>query len=360
MWFYFLCYVVLLADIRTLHGLDIFNFHDYCGATIYENVGELRFNAQQLPSYLPGNKCSVTVSLESDTFNAKPQAFFYFTKFDISIFCEDTNVTVIDGTSYRGTQIEGLPAYLCGHNKTLEEDGQYFQTESHQLTVTFRRSAYGKRFSGNFSIKFLDFYYGNCEGDKVYECPSGRCIQSVYHCSDDIKACGDDSCQTDTSIDVAETFLDSIVNILKNIGWIVLAVVAFYLFRIVFLSNREKIRNFFKGKSQTSRRESIGMHSVQLNGTPTDDILLSTEEVQPRRNSTNSSSRISSARSSISEPGPEDSNIDRNGIASDDVNMTLSDSYPGQATPSAPPPSYEDAMAPSYDHVMANEHIYKH
>lgn len=95
------------------------NFHEFCGSTITKNAGQLQFDARKLPSYLPGSKCSVTISLQSSMLNSRTQVLFYFTKFDISMFCEDTNVTAVDGTQYSRTQIAGRTSVFVVSNLSL-------------------------------------------------------------------------------------------------------------------------------------------------------------------------------------------------------------------------------------------------
>lgn len=72
--------------------------------------------------------------------------------------------------------IVGLPSELCGHNKTQEDPAQVFTTNSNQLTVIFKRSDYGRRFSGNFSIKYVEFHSG------MFICGHFMLFLSIYRC----------------------------------------------------------------------------------------------------------------------------------------------------------------------------------
>lgn len=56
--------------------------------------------------------------------------------------------------------LSGLPAFLCGHNATLEEDGRFFTTRSDEVTLTYRREPRFDSENGGFVMKFVAFHTG--------------------------------------------------------------------------------------------------------------------------------------------------------------------------------------------------------
>lgn len=95
------------------------NFHDFCGDIIYDEAGEVRFDAQKIPLYLQKNKCSVTVKPKSEALKGTTQALFYFTKFELTGPCESMNVSVLDGSFFGGTHMEGNACNILYRLNTL-------------------------------------------------------------------------------------------------------------------------------------------------------------------------------------------------------------------------------------------------
>ncbi|XP_045206859.2 uncharacterized protein LOC123559110 [Mercenaria mercenaria] len=347
--------LIIILGTGSCSGFDIFHFHDYCGKTITNYAGELRFDAEKLPSYLPGGKCSVSIMLQKALFHSKTYALFYFTKFDLSSFCKITNVSIVDGIPESGAHIKGLPPFICGHNKTLENTDSVFKTRSDKLTVTLKRSNNARLFYGKFSMKYVQFSLGTCNGQGVYKCSTGWCIPNVYRCSSDINACGEKQTGCNDEGEVAVSFSDKVLNILENVLWIGGAVFGICTFRFFYRKYRKRSSpaqlSLYGGPANENRRSSFRAHAVQANPLPTEQMPLSTVEEQHDIMQLCTAGTLtdintydsSNCRNSFHETRNSDSDIDCNNISSRDADLTSLEYNTTSCLD--PPPSYEDVMA---------------
>lgn len=110
---------------------------------------------------------------------------------------------------------------------------------------------------------------GTCEEQGTYKCDNGRCIPNAYSCSNEINACGhvQDNCSNDE--EAATSFLDSVVNILRNLLWIIAIMIAFYLLRCLYQRYHERVRSAL-GRLTTGQSQTVSwvcvLHSL-VNGT---------------------------------------------------------------------------------------------
>ncbi|XP_060606542.1 uncharacterized protein LOC132758857 [Ruditapes philippinarum] len=166
------------------------NIEENCGKSINSFAGELtsKFDLSKYNSKLVGGQCRVTVKLESSLFTSQSHVLFYFTKVNLFPSCNAGNITFLDGDKKKA--IKGLPRFLCGHHKDLEQSDKFFTTLSDRLTVVVNTNdVFGASYYGQFNLKYIMFSNGPCHSEHVYKCSNGRCISNFYRCSSQINAC---------------------------------------------------------------------------------------------------------------------------------------------------------------------------
>ncbi|XP_053399474.1 uncharacterized protein LOC128557035 [Mercenaria mercenaria] len=355
-------------------GIKISDFQDFCGDTIYNGAGELRFDAQNLPSHL--FKCSVTIQPKSDVLTETTRVLFYFTKFDLAGTCEDLSVTVLDGSLFDRTYVGGLPIYICGHNTSLEESDQIFTTKSDQFTVIINKNDFVRYSTGNFSIKFIAFHTGDCESISVANCSNGRCVASEYFCSDDINACGEHQIQCDYIKAIAELF-EAIVDIIKKYSWIVPVLIGLCVLKCICKRNRRSISDlksstcsglrklfsncreliFHRDTGRRPSNSSDNSNFVQLQPVQrTVSVHRARENV---REALVEASDVFNAGQSSNQSEVNSLNENNHNTNSYADHTWSSDTEHRTYEPTAPPPSYDEAVAPSYEEVIRNQHKYK-
>ncbi|KAL4229987.1 hypothetical protein ACF0H5_010376 [Mactra antiquata] len=334
----------LLNLVQCEETIPTFNYEDFCGGTFRDNAAIIVFDGSKLRTDIYDNKCKIDIIPSGDD----SRIFFYFEEFQFSSYRSEENMTITEG-GYINKVIGGLADYMYGTNSTLISNEQNFTTLGPKMEITYKcNTQYGARPSGTFRLVYLRFTTDTkCESEDEHLCPNGNCVDKQYYCSSEIRACTNDDLDCDT-LTVIEGIVDQIINIAKNIGWIIVIAVVFYILRILYYKYRHRICDIFKRKpidnrsTAMERRNSEERPSLQL-----EEIQVNTD-VQPETTDTVSEVSLSSSRRSsntlYSLPG-------------DDTTLPTQQNT---ALPSAPPPSYESVMAPSYDEVMSNQEKYKH
>ncbi|KAL4229989.1 hypothetical protein ACF0H5_010377 [Mactra antiquata] len=312
---------------------------------------------------------------------------------------------------------------MYGTNTTLVSKEQNFTTSGPKLEITYNcYTKNGAPPSGTFRLVYLRFTTStNCGSEDEHLCPNGNCVDKQYYCSSEIRACtnGDLGCD---NLEQFENLVDTILDIVKLIGWIILVVILCCVIRTMSGRYRIDICRAIKKRTICFQRSGVELEPhnseehrplqlvnvegnvrhnseehrpLQLENVE-DNIRHNSEERRPlqlenvegniRHNSEehrtlqleNVSTRVQpdvteteSGHVSLTDsrrrsdalyslPTPPRVNTPLSSLIVDAIMLQIEQYTVYPSAPPEPPPSYESMMVPSYEEVMSNLEKYKH
>lgn len=338
-------------------AVPTFNMHNLCDKMAGESTdwrgGFLTFDSNYLPSD-HNYECTTYVQPRSYGFIHSPGILLSFSSWEMEGDCEDVNVTIVDGEIQTGVYLQksitGLRNPLCGINSSPTDNT--FASKDNLLTIVFKkaRRLHWSSYRVKFNMTFLSYFDGECEDyDNTYTCANQRCIDKDFVCLG-LNPCGDNS-DCNTTMEEVKSFWENILDNIKNIAFIVIALIASFI-----------VWKFLK-EAYWKRRN---LRNAPIIGCLLDSCESNSSVSQARR----SSIRSRTSRHSVSHISDEGSPTDppRSRLSSFTLDSNEADDT--GTDPTEPPPTYNEIsltappvtpdvpLPPSYDEVMANSDIY--